>query len=150
MHFRGQFQHAIDEKGRLAIPSRFRDSLKALSTGGLVLTHFDQCLLAYPMIEWEKLEVHISSLPQFDPKTIAFQRYFISGASECSLDKAGRVLIPAHLRSFGDLQKDCIMVGQLNRFEIWSGERWQKEFDRLTGQFGQMSQHMAELGTSCG
>jgi MraZ protein len=144
--FRGRFDHSLDEKGRLAVPARFRDLiLKDREDATLVITNFDQCLSAYPLEEWERLEKKVAELPPFDPKVIAFQRYFIAGATECPFDKAGRVLIPASLRQFATIDRDCVIVGQLNKFEIWSTDRWSNTMRQLS-DFSTMANTMAELG----
>lgn len=143
--FRGRFDHSLDDKGRLAIPSRYRELLvDANDVATIVVTNFDRCLCAYSLKEWEKLEKKVAELPQFDPKVLAFQRYFISGAVELTVDKAGRVLIPANLREFCGISRDCVIVGQLTKFEIWPSDKWQEVFNGLS-DFGTMSNIMAEL-----
>ena len=96
--FRGRFEHSLDDKGRLAIPARFRDLIvDGEGPGTLVVTNSEGCLAAYPIDEWEQLEKKIAKLPQFDPKVAAFKRYVIGCAQECNVDKAGRILIPGDL-----------------------------------------------------
>lgn len=144
--FRGRFEHAIDEKGRLAIPARFRLELGNHEEPTVIVTNFEKCLVAYPLEEWERLETKLAQLPQFDPKIIAFQRYFISGATECQLDKSGRILIPSTLRQYANLQKDCILLGNLNKFEIWSAETWHPEFNELSAKFHSITESMHAMG----
>ena len=145
--FRGRFEHAIDEKGRLAIPSRYRELLSQSSTPNtVIITNFDKCLAAYSLETWEKLEKAIGEMPQFDPNVVGFLRYFVSGASECNLDKSGRVLIPANLRDVAQLNTNCVIAGSLHKFEIWSENIWQSEFASLSDQFLGLNKAMGELG----
>lgn len=146
--FRGRHEHSLDEKGRLAIPTRYRTDLIAPGEeeGIVVLTNFDRCLSAYPLKEWEQLERKLVQLPQFDPKIQAFQRFLISGAVECTLDKAGRILIPANLRQYSGIDRDCVLVGQLNKFEIWSQDRWNNEFTAVSDQFSSLAASLSQLG----
>lgn len=146
--FRGRFEHSLDEKGRLAIPARFREFLNSRSrpAEAVIVTNFDRCLVAYPLPEWETLEDRFSKLPQFDPNVSAFQRYFLSGASECPIDKGGRILLPPTLREFAKIERDCIVAGQLGKFEIWAKEIWDNEFQELSGKFASMTTALSNLG----
>lgn len=125
--FRGQFEHAIDAKGRTSFPSRFRDVLAAGNDLRLVLTRalFDRCLHLYPMRAWEELEAKIAEMPQFEPNVVAFRRMYLSAAVECELDKQGRILVPPSLRDHAELGKDVIWAGMGRTAELWSKERWQ-------------------------
>lgn len=127
MMFRGQFEHAIDAKGRTSFPSRFRDVLAAGNDMRLVLTRalFDRCLHLYPMRAWEELEAKIAEMPQFEPNVVAFRRMYLSAAVECELDKQGRILVPPTLRDHAELSKDVIWAGMGRTAELWSKERWQ-------------------------
>jgi MraZ protein len=125
MMFRGQFEHAIDAKGRTSFPSRFRDVLGGEQ--GLVLTRavFDRCLHLYPLRGWEELEAKIAEMPQFDANVVAFRRIYLSAAVECELDKQGRILVPPSLREHAELGKDVVWAGMGRTAELWSKERWQ-------------------------
>jgi MraZ protein len=127
MMFRGQFEHAIDAKGRTSFPSRFRDVLAAGSDLRLVLTRalFDRCLHLHPMRAWEELEAKIADMPQFDPNVVAFRRMYLSAAVECEIDKQGRILVPPSLRDHAELTKDVVWAGMGRTAELWSKERWQ-------------------------
>ena len=127
MMFRGQFEHAIDAKGRTSFPSRFRDVLGAGNDLRLVLTRalFDRCLHLYPMKAWEELEAKIADMPQFDANVVAFRRMYLSAAVECDIDKQGRILVPPSLRDHAELTKDVIWAGMGRTAELWSSERWQ-------------------------
>lgn len=126
--FRGQFQHSIDAKGRSSLPARFRDTLSACGDPRFVLTSalFDPCLHLYPMRAFEELEQKIAQLPSMDPSIVRFRRLYVSAACECELDKAGRVLIPNHLREKANLEKDVLWAGMGQHLEVWSQEAWDK------------------------
>ncbi len=130
--FRGRYEHTIDSKGRTSIPVKFRDVLNGKDTNGLIVTNeFDGCLVAYPINEWKIVEEKISSFPDIRKEIKAYQRFFISGAVECPIDKQGRILIPPTLRDYAVLTKDVIFVGMLNKFEIWSRENWKAIPDNM-------------------
>ena len=144
--FRGRYEHSIDQKGRISIPSRFREVLAAQYDERLVLTNFDQCLWAYPMAEWKQVEEKVAALPQLKPEVKALQRFFISAASESPLDKQGRILIPTTLREYADLTKDCVMVGMSQRIEIWSLERWSQVFSKAEKTLQESIDQLTDLG----
>lgn len=144
--FRGRYEHTIDPKGRLSIPSKFREVLAARFDERLILTNFDQCLWAYPVPEWKAVEDKVAALPQFKPEVKALQRFFISAASECPVDPNGRIIIPTTLRKYADLNQDVVIVGMTNRFEIWAKEKWQKIFEQAERDLGAMGEKLADLG----
>ena len=113
----GEYLHTIDGKGRLIVPARFREALgeRFIATKGL-----DHCLFVYPLDEWKVLEEKLRALPFTQPEARAFVRFFFSGATECELDKQGRILLPANLREYAQLDKDAVLVGVSSRVEIWS------------------------------
>lgn len=124
--FMGEFNHTIDSKGRLIIPSRFRDELGE----GFVLTRgLDGCLSIYSQESWTEFEQKLSKLPLASKDARTFTRFFVSGATVCELDKQGRILVPATLREYADLEKDVILAGNLDRIEVWSKERWTENND---------------------
>jgi MraZ protein len=127
--FRGQFVHTIDAKGRVSLPSRFRDLLVADGDARFILTPalFDPCLHLYPMRAWEELERRVDELPRFDPNIVRFRRLYVSAALECELDKAGRVLIPTSLRDKAVLARDVLWAGMGQSIELWARERWDAE-----------------------
>ncbi len=144
--FRGRYEHSIDQKGRISIPSKFREILGAQYDERLIITNFDQCLWAYPVAEWKKVEAKVASLPQLKPEVKALQRFFISAASESPLDKQGRILIPPTLREYADLDKDCVMVGMSQRIEIWSLDRWNKVFMDAEQTLQDSIEQLTDLG----
>lgn len=124
--FRGRYTHGIDLKGRLSIPSRFRETLSERYDSRLVITTYDSCLIAYPLAEWQLLEEKVAALPEFKKDTKAFLRFFYSSATDCPIDKLGRVLIPQALRDYAKLEKDVILVGAFRHMEIWSKALWDR------------------------
>ena len=125
--FRGTFPHTIDAKGRLSVPNRFRDLLRAKEDGRLVLTRgtHDHCLSVFPMDRWREVEEQVDQLPSGQSKD-SFIRHFVSPAQDCIMDKMGRVLIPAPLRDEAKLDREVMVVGALSKFEIWDRELWEK------------------------
>ncbi len=144
--FRGRFEHALDIKGRLSIPSRFREVLSTHYDDRLVITNFDNCLWAYPVAEWRTVEDKIAALPQFKEEVKAFQRVFISGAMECPIDKVGRIVLPPTLREYAAIERDVVLVGTTRRLEIWAKERWQTVFATAQEALASMGDKLADLG----
>ena len=119
--FMGEYNHSIDTKGRLIIPSRFREELgdEFVVTKGL-----DGCLFVFPNDRWAAFEEKLEKLPLTNKSARQFSRFFVSGATPCELDKQGRVLLPQTRRGFACLEKDVVLAGMLNRIEIWSKSKW--------------------------
>ncbi|MDI9508346.1 MAG: division/cell wall cluster transcriptional repressor MraZ [Clostridiales bacterium] len=138
--FMGEYNHTIDTKGRLIIPSKFREDLgeEFVITQGL-----DGCLFAYPNSEWQTFIEKLKTLPG-TKEARQLQRYFMAGAAECQVDKQGRILIPIRLRESANLEKDIVFVGVLNKIEIWDKERWDKnnEYDDVDA----IAEHMSQYG----
>ncbi len=129
--FRGTSSHTIDSKGRVIIPSRFRDIIRNGESDGVVISRMDGTLYAYTFEEWKKIENKILSLAEKSESMRRFRRIFIGGAFECFCDKQDRVLVPPALRQYAKLEKDIVLVGALDHFEIWSVESWNAEIDQL-------------------
>ena len=142
MHmFMGEYNHTIDAKGRLIIPSKFRE---ALGDEFVVTKGMDGCLFVFDNSEWQAFEAKLRSLPMIDKEARQFTRYFLAGAASLEVDKQGRILLPAVLREFADITKDAVLVGVGNRVEIWSKARWE---GTITYQdMEEISRHMIELG----
>ena len=139
--FMGEYNHTIDAKGRVIVPSKFRETLgeEFVVTKGL-----DGCLFVYDNSEWAAFEEKLKSLPITNKDARAFVRFFLAGAASVEVDKQGRILLPGSLREFADLQKDVVLIGVGSRIEIWSRERWED-----TASFEDMdeiAEHMADLG----
>ena len=141
--FIGEYQHTIDDKGRVIMPSKFREDLglNFIMTKGL-----DNCLFVYPKKEWMILEEKLSSLPLTNRDARAFVRFFFAGATECTLDKQGRVLVPAKVREHAKLMKDAVIIGVSSRIEIWSKEEWDSYNDDDSLSYDSIAEKMAELG----
>ena len=141
--FMGEYNHTIDAKGRMIVPSKFREQLgnEFVVTKGL-----DGCLFVYPNEEWHNIEEKFRTVPLTTKDARKFSRFFFAGAATCELDKQGRILIPPVLREFADLQKDVVSVGVLNRIEIWSKDNWLEcnSYDDMDA----IAEHMADLGLS--
>lgn len=141
--FIGEYQHTLDDKGRIIIPSRFREDLG----DGFVMTKgLDNCLFVYPKSEWKVLEEKLKTLPLTNRDARAFIRFFFSGATECILDKQGRVLIPVNLREHSRLDKDAVVIGVATRMEIWSKDEWDSYNDDDNLSYESIAEKMAELG----
>ena len=143
--FRGRSKHFLDDKGRLAIPARFREVLQTKSNQILVLTNHDNCLWAFAQDEWKTIEENAAKMPQLERAVNTYLRYFISGAQECVV-KQGRITIPPDLREISGLKKEVVLVGGLKLFEIWDRERWEEEFERAKKSFPEVSQSLHGLG----
>lgn len=141
--FIGEHQHSLDEKGRIIIPSKFRADLgvEFVMTKGL-----DNCLFVYPKSEWQILEEKLKTLPLTNKDARAFVRFFFSGASESTLDKQGRVLIPSNLRDHSKLDKEAVIIGVSTRIEIWSKDQWDNYIDEDNLSYETIAESMAELG----
>jgi MraZ protein len=125
--FRGSSFHTIDSKGRIIIPARFRDAIKAQGSNGVMVSRMDGALVAYPYDEWRKIENRILLLAEKSENMRRFRRVFIGGAFECSCDKQDRILIPQNLRHYAEIDKEIVLVGVLDHFEIWSRKSWDRE-----------------------
>ena len=125
--FRGSSSHTIDSKGRIIVPARFREIIKADDNNGVMISRMDSGLVAYTHTEWRKIETRILSLAEKSDNMRRFRRVFIGGAFECPCDKQGRILIPPMLRQYAEFSREIVLVGVLDHFEIWSREKWEKE-----------------------
>lgn len=146
--FRGSSFHNMDAKGRVAIPSRFQPDIVADSSGLLMLTCLDRCVLAYTLHEWQKIEVRIQSLTEKGEQIRRFRRVFVGGACECPLDGQSRILVPPTLRQYAELKKEIVLVGVIDHFEIWSRPRWDEEQELLQADLQQetLRHEIARLG----
>ncbi len=141
--FRGEYSHSVDPKGRLIIPSKFRELLgeEFIVTRGL-----DGCLFVYPMSGWEAFEKELKKLPLTDRNARAFSRFMTAGATSCEFDKQGRILLPATLRKFAGIEKDVILAGLLDRIEIWSEERWAQNNNYDEIDMDEVAARLTDLG----
>ncbi|MBP1041518.1 division/cell wall cluster transcriptional repressor MraZ [Vagococcus sp. BWB3-3] len=139
----GEFKHNIDAKGRLIMPSKFRDKLgeKFVVTRGM-----DGCLFGYPQSEWEVLEEKLKEMPLAKKDARTFVRFFYSAATECEIDKQGRINIPQTLRTHANLEKECVVIGVSNRIEIWSQDKWDDFSDEAEANFDELAETMIDFG----
>ena len=127
--FRGLSSLSIDSKGRMAVPSRYRERLAAIAEGCLVLTlsPLDRSVWLYPLPEWEIIEAKLAALSDFETQSRRTKQMMRGYASECQLDGQGRILLPQELRDYAGLQKDIILLGQGNKFELWDAAAWNEQ-----------------------
>lgn len=132
--FRGVAHLSLDSKGRLAIPSRYREELLTRCARRLVITaDFDKCLLLYPLPDWEPIQQKLMGLSSLNPRIRDLQRQLIGYAEDIEMDAAGRVLISPALREFAALEKNVVLLGQGNKFELWDKQKWEQALERSTG-----------------
>ncbi len=143
--FRGRSKHALDEKGRLAIPTRFKDGLNGRGIHSVVITNHFNCLWAFASDDWKSIEEKAADLSLFDQAVNTYRRYFISGAQEC-LIKQGRITIPPDLREIAGLKKEVVLVGEVKLFEIWDREKWEEEFERAKKGFPEAGKALTGMG----
>ncbi|MCI8461906.1 MAG: division/cell wall cluster transcriptional repressor MraZ [Lachnospiraceae bacterium] len=139
--FMGRYNHTIDPKGRLSIPSKYRE---ILGDEFVVSKGMDGCLFVYANDAWKAFEEKLASLPLINREARQFARFFLSGAQYVTVDKQGRILMPQDLREFAGLEKDVVLAGAGGRIEIWSLEKWNENTDQT--DIDQISQGMMDLG----
>lgn len=148
--FLGTYDHALDSKGRVSLPARFREALSTNGDSRLVLTtNVDpgaRCLVAYPILEWQAFHERISGLPQFDEAVIRLKRLHIAGASECCPDRQGRILIPPVLREYAGLSTQVLFAGLGANIELWDRVRWEEERSRAKEGLVEINEALARLG----
>ena len=141
--FMGEYSHTIDTKGRLIIPSKFREELGETF---VVTKGLDGCLFVFSDEEWRAFEIKLKSLPLTNKNARQFARFFVAGATPCELVKQGRILLPATLREFAGLEKDVVLTGMLNRIEIWSKEKWNENNSLDDVAMDEIAEQMTDLG----
>ena len=146
--FRGANKLTLDVKGRLAMPTRYRERLQERCGGKLVVTvDKDQCLLIYPFPDWEDIERKLMKLPSLNPQARRLQRLMVGHATELDLDGNGRILLPPSLREYGLLTRDVMLIGQGLRFELWDETRWNERRDEWLASADTATDLPAELET---
>lgn len=141
--FIGEFHHVVDEKGRLAVPVKFRDAFKK---GAVVTRGLDQCLFVFSMEEWKKLAEKLANLPLSQQDSRAFARLMLAGAMDVELDKQGRVILPEYLRSYAKVSKLAVVAGLYNRLEIWDEAVWEAYRLRTEQDAVGIAERMSQLG----
>jgi len=141
--FLGEYAYKIDDKKRLAIPTKFRQSLgkKAVVTRGL-----DSCLFLYPMKDWKELAEKLAKLPLSQSDARGFARIMLAGAMEVNLDGLGRILVPDYLKKYASLEKKVIIAGLYNRVEIWDAKKWSTYKLKIEKEAGDIAERLKELG----
>lgn len=141
--FIGEYQHNIDEKGRLAIPTKFRADL---SKGAVVTRGLDHCLFVYPMKQWNEVAQKLVQLPISQSKSRAFARLMLAGAMDVSVDKQGRVVLPEYLREYAGMKKKVVLAGLYDRLEIWDEAAWEKYKTATEKESNEIAETLGELG----
>lgn len=140
--FMGEYCHSIDDKGRMIVPTKFRENL---GQSFVVTRGLDHCLFAYPKTEWTQLEQKLKTLPFTKADARAFTRFFFSGACEVELDKQGRIRLPANLRNFAKLEKECVVIGVSTRIEIWCKDHWNQYYTDSEESFNKIAESIVDL-----
>lgn len=140
--FMGEYNHSIDEKSRLIIPSKFRNQLG----NKFILTRWmEKSLFGFPENEWEKFEEKLSELPTGKKDARAFRRFILAGATEAEFDKQGRIIIPSNLKDHAELKKDVIVTGSGNGFEIWSKDNWEDYSKSASDNFDDLAEGLVDF-----
>ena len=139
----GEYEHSIDTKGRLIMPSKLKEDIgeKFVVTKGL-----DGCLFVYSQTEWKTFENKLRAFPLTNKDARALVRFFLAGAMECEIDKQGRFLIPGNLREFAGLEKEVVVIGVLDKIEIWAKDKWQKYSEEENSSADEIAEKMSNLG----
>ncbi|MFH1947237.1 MAG: division/cell wall cluster transcriptional repressor MraZ [Candidatus Magasanikbacteria bacterium] len=141
--FIGEYSHNLDEKGRLAVPKKFRSDL---SKGAVVTRGLDNCLFLYTKVEWKKLADKLATLPFSQSKARAFSRLMLAGAMDVNVDKQGRIMLPEYLRISAGLKKNIVVAGLYNRLELWDQKNWEEYKTKSEKESGEIAEGMFELG----
>jgi MraZ protein len=144
--FRGRFAHTIDAKGRVSIPASFRVELQEHDERPPFLTNLPRCLALYPNDQWLKIEERVANLSQIRPEVQAYQRFLVSGAQPCPIDRQGRMLVPPTLREHAGLEREVIIAGVGPRIEMWDRERFDEELRLTIERSDEISSVLADLG----
>lgn len=141
--FIGEYQHTLDPKNRVIMPSKFREKLgdSFVMTKGL-----DNCLFVYSSEEWSIVEDKLKTLPMTNKDARAFVRFFFAGACECELDKQGRILMPNNLKEYAKIDKELVIIGVSTRIEIWSRDEWNKFNNDANISYEDVADKMSQLG----
>lgn len=141
--FFGEYRHRVDDKGRLAIPAKFR---KALGKGAVVTRGLDSSLFLFPKEEWDKLAGKLASLPLGRATSRALARMMLAGAMEVDLDKQGRIVLPEYLRTYAGLERELVLAGLYDRIELWDSSAWDRYKTTTEREVGDIAEQLGELG----
>lgn len=139
----GEYKHTVDEKGRMAIPSKFREKF---DSGAIITRGLDKCLFVFSAVEWQALAAKLVALPLAQSSSRAFARLMLSGAADVKLDAQGRILIPESLRDYARLKKQAVATGMYTRMEIWDAEEWKGYKMRTESAADEIAEKLGELG----
>jgi len=139
----GEYKHSVDEKGRLAIPVKFRDVLKA---GAIITRGLDKSLFIFSLTEWDTLAKKLIALPLAQGNSRAFARLMLAGAADVKLDQQGRILVPDYLREYAGIGKQAVVAGLYNRIEVWNAETWQEYKTKTESASDEIAEKLGELG----
>lgn len=140
--FIGQFEHSVDQKGRIAIPSKFR---KLLSEGAVITKGLDSCLFLFPKEKWLKLAKDIGQLPETKSSARVYSRLILAGASEAEFDRQGRILVPSYLRKYAKIKSPVIIAGIYDRVEIWSSIAWEKYLEKNEAKATEIVENLSDV-----
>ena len=141
--FYGEYEHAIDPKGRVIVPAKFRDALKTQQSTSLFLTRgLDECLFLFPESEWRLAESKFKQIPFTKGEGRKFNRLFFSGATEATIDGLGRLLVPKSLKDFAHIKQQVMIVGVSTRIELWAKERWQAYYESARQSFEEVAERV--------
>lgn len=144
--FRGASNLSLDDKGRLTVPTKYRAAIMESCNGNLIITvDLDGCLMFYPCHVWLEIEQKIAELPTLNKQARMLQRYLIGFAEEITMDKNGRMLIPSTLRDYAGLEKDILLLGQGNKFEIWADDKWKRSSEEWMEEKGDKNDLIGDL-----
>ena len=141
--FIGEYTHSVDDKGRVALPVKFRHELEK---GAVVTKGLDNCLIVYPLSEWEQMAPKLAGLSIAHADTRAFSRLMLAGAMDVELDKQGRIILPDYLRQYAGMTKKIVVAGLYNRLELWDEEAWQKYRTTTEAASNDIAERLSELG----
>ncbi len=141
--FIGEYSHNLDDKGRIAVPKKFRSDLRK---GAVVTRGLDTCLFLYTKKEWEKLAVKLSNLPFAQANARAFARLMLAGAMDVEIDGQGRAVLPEYLRKFAGLNKEVVVAGLYSRLELWDSAKWSEYKTKTEAESNQIAEQMSALG----
>ena len=139
----GEYHHSVDQKGRMAIPAKFRDSL---GSGAIITRGLDSCLFVFGRKEWDELAAKLTALPITQANARAFVRLMLAGATDVDTDAQGRILVPEYLRAYAGLKKEVIVTGLYNRAEIWDKDAWEKYKAKTESSSEDIAEQLRELG----
>lgn len=141
--FYGEYEHAIDNKGRLIIPSRFRDSFKEYEIGKFYITRgLDKCLFMFTENEWKTQESKFKAISFTKSEARKFNRLYFSGASQIECDKQGRILVPKYLKDYAGIKRDVMIIGVSNRIEIWAKDAWEEYYRNSRESFEEIAEKL--------